>query len=40
MKIFEELESEVQSYARNFPRLFTRAKGEFIYDEDGNEYEL
>jgi diaminobutyrate-2-oxoglutarate transaminase len=38
MKIFEELESEVRSYARNFPRLFKRAQGEFIYDEDGNEY--
>ncbi|MGK0176751.1 MAG: diaminobutyrate-2-oxoglutarate transaminase [Lentimonas sp.] len=38
MKIFEELESEVQSYARNFPRLFKRAQGEFIYDEDDNEY--
>lgn len=38
MKIFEEIESEVQSYARSFPRLFHRAKGEFLYDEDGNEY--
>ncbi|MFS1523165.1 diaminobutyrate--2-oxoglutarate transaminase [Microbulbifer sp. 2304DJ12-6] len=38
MKIFEEIESEVQSYARAFPRVFNRAKGEFIYDEEGNEY--
>ena len=38
MKIFEELESEVRSYARNFPRLFKRAQGEFVYDEDENEY--
>jgi diaminobutyrate-2-oxoglutarate transaminase len=38
MKIFEELESEVRSYARNFPRIFKRAQGEFIYDEDDNEY--
>ena len=38
MKIFDEIESEVQSYARNFPRIFDRAEGEFIYDEDGNEY--
>ncbi|MGZ0707071.1 diaminobutyrate--2-oxoglutarate transaminase [Coraliomargarita sp. W4R53] len=38
MKIFEELESEVRSYARNFPRLFKKATGEFIYDEDGNQY--
>lgn len=38
MKIFEEIESEVQSYARSFPRIFNRAKGEYLYDEDGNEY--
>ncbi|PLW83127.1 diaminobutyrate--2-oxoglutarate transaminase [Kineobactrum sediminis] len=38
MNIFDEIESEVQSYARSFPRLFNRAKGEFLYDEEGNEY--
>ncbi len=38
MKIFEEIESEVQSYARSFPRVFHRAKGEFLYDEEGREY--
>jgi diaminobutyrate-2-oxoglutarate transaminase len=38
MKIFDEIESEVQSYARNFPRMFDKAEGEFIYDEDGNQY--
>lgn len=38
MKIFEEIESEVQSYARAFPRVFHRAKGELMWDEDGNEY--
>ena len=38
MKIFEEIESEVQSYARSFPRVFNRAKGEFMWDEDGNQY--
>lgn len=38
MKIFDEIESEVQSYARSFPRVFNRAQGEFLYDEDGNEY--
>ncbi len=38
MKIFEEIESEVQSYARAFPRVFNRAKGEKMWDEDGNEY--
>ncbi|MBT8042349.1 MAG: diaminobutyrate--2-oxoglutarate transaminase [Pontiella sp.] len=38
MKIFEEIESEVQSYARNFPRIFKRAKNEFVYDAEANEY--
>ncbi len=38
MKIFEEIESEVQSYARNFPRIFDRAQGEHVYDEEGNRY--
>lgn len=38
MKIFEEIESEVRSYARSFPRVFNRAQGEFLYDEEGNEY--
>ncbi|MFT6863354.1 MAG: diaminobutyrate-2-oxoglutarate transaminase, partial [Akkermansiaceae bacterium] len=31
MKIFEEIESEVQSYARNFPRVFNKAEGELMY---------
>ncbi len=38
MKIFEEIESEVQCYARSFPRVFNMAKAEFLYDEEGNEY--
>lgn len=38
MKIFEEIESEVQSYARAFPRVFNRAQGEHMYDDEGNEY--
>ena len=38
MKIFDEIESEVQSYARAFPRVFNRAKGELMWDEEGNEY--
>jgi len=38
MKIFEEIESEVQSYARSFPRVFHKAQGEFLYDEEGNQY--
>jgi diaminobutyrate-2-oxoglutarate transaminase len=38
MKIFKEIESEVQSYARSFPCIFTRAKDEFMWDEEGNRY--
>lgn len=38
MRVFDEIESEVQSYARAFPRVFNRAKNEFLYDEDGKEY--
>ncbi|MEX1032115.1 MAG: diaminobutyrate--2-oxoglutarate transaminase [Cellvibrionaceae bacterium] len=38
MKIFDEIESEVQSYARSFPRIFNKAQGEFMFDEDGNRY--
>jgi len=38
MKIFEEIESEVQSYARSFPRVFNKAQGEYLYDLEGNQY--
>ncbi len=38
MSIFDELESGVQCYARSFPQTFHRAKGEFLYDENSNEY--
>jgi diaminobutyrate-2-oxoglutarate transaminase len=38
MNIFEEIESEVQSYARAFPRVFHRASNEYLYDQDGREY--
>jgi len=38
MKIFDELESEVRSYARAFPRVFNRACGEYLYDQDGTEF--
>ncbi|MCH5353406.1 MAG: aspartate aminotransferase family protein [Acutalibacter sp.] len=37
-KPFEEYESEVRSYCRNFPAVFTTAKGPFLYDEEGQEY--
>lgn len=35
---FESYESQVRSYCRNFPAVFTTAKGPFLYDEDGREY--
>jgi diaminobutyrate-2-oxoglutarate transaminase len=38
MKVFDEIESEVQSYARAFPRVFNKAQGEFLYDEEGKQY--
>ena len=37
-QVFETYESEVRSYCRNFPAVFTRAKGPFLYDEEGREY--
>ncbi|XOV85099.1 MAG: diaminobutyrate--2-oxoglutarate transaminase [bacterium] len=36
--IFEDVESNVQSYARSFPVLFERAKGVYLYDEQGRRY--
>ena len=38
MRIFDEVESEVQSYARAFPKLFCKAKDEWMYDKEGNKY--
>ncbi|MFA0811163.1 diaminobutyrate--2-oxoglutarate transaminase [Microbulbifer epialgicus] len=38
MKIFDDVESEVQSYARSFPKVFCRAKNELLWDQEGNEY--
>lgn len=37
-EIFNEMESEVQSYARAFPVVFERAKGAYLYDTDGKAY--
>lgn len=37
-EIFEKLESNVRSYCRAFPRVFTRAKGSFLYAESGEVY--
>ena len=36
--VFENYESEVRSYCRHFPTVFTKAKGASFYDEDGNRY--
>ena len=38
MRIFEQLESQVRSYVRHFPTIFNRAKGSYLYDEQGKEY--
>ncbi len=35
---FETYESEVRSYCRNFPAVFTTAQGPFLYDEGGKAY--
>lgn len=36
--VFEQYESEVRSYCRSFPAVFTKAKGSVITAEDGKEY--
>jgi diaminobutyrate-2-oxoglutarate transaminase len=38
MNIFEDRESNVRSYCRSFPAVFTRAKGALVYSESGKEY--
>lgn len=38
VEVFETYESEVRSYCRSFPKVFTKAKGSVITDVDGNEY--
>lgn len=38
MEIINRLESEVRSYCRSFPTVFTRAEGATIYDRDGRAY--
>lgn len=38
METFQRLESEVRSYCRSFPVLFSGAKGSFLYDAEGNRY--
>ena len=36
--VFENIESNVRSYCRNFPTVFTKAKGSVMTDENGTEY--
>lgn len=37
-EIFETYESEVRSYCRRFPTVFNKAKGSYMYDENGEAY--
>lgn len=37
-KTFETYESQVRSYCRAFPTVFTKAVGSEMFDEDGNRY--
>ena len=36
--IFEEHESEVRSYCRKYPVVFSKAKNAEMFDEDGGRY--
>jgi len=36
--VFEQMESEVRSYCRSFPTVFTRASGARLWDRQGKEY--
>lgn len=38
LSIFNELESNVRSYIRNYPTVFTQAQDHLLWDEDGKEY--
>ena len=38
MKTIVEHESEVRSYVRNFPAVFEKARGSWLYDTDGRAY--
>ena len=38
MRIFEQIESQVRSYVRHFPTVFTSAKWSTLCDEQGKEY--
>ncbi len=36
--VFDQLESEVRSYCRSFPVVFTKAQGHTLWDRDGKAY--
>lgn len=36
--VFEQLESNVRTYCRSFPAVFTKAKGAILFDERGRKY--
>ncbi len=36
--VFQQYESEVRSYCRSFPTVFTKAKGAYIQSQDGQRY--
>ena len=38
VEVFENYESEVRSYCRSFPAVFTTSKGSIMKDENGKEY--
>src|SRR5680860_1286981 len=38
MSVFERVESNVRSYCRSWPAVFTTAKGSVIHDDAGREY--
>lgn len=38
MSVVERIESNVRSYSRGFPAVFSTAKGALLYDEAGNAY--
>ncbi|MBO4521653.1 MAG: aspartate aminotransferase family protein, partial [Methanomicrobium sp.] len=36
--VFEKFESNVRSYCRKYPVVFSKAKGSLLFDQNGNEY--
>src|SRR5690625_2309223 len=38
MTVFEELESQVRSYSRSFPTVFSKSEGYKLWDIEENEY--